>query len=252
MLQDTKQAYWTLRERARQIWPWFEARRARSAGQIVAIGGVKVRLHHSYSMRIVQVMVRGHYERAELNLLQKHLEADDRVLELGTGLGLLSAYCAKQVGEQQVLTFEANPQMLRRIEDTFALNAVSPRVENAVLGERAGSITFQISRHFWASSTVRHKSNSHSITVPVRSFSDTIQEFRPTFLIIDIEGGEAELFNHARMDGVQKVLIELHPGLIGEAETRHVQQQIVSQGFQIVDSDKSVVFFRRRVTARRV
>jgi Methyltransferase FkbM domain len=61
-----------------------------------------------------------------------------------------------------------------------------------------------------------------------------IEKIHPTVLIVDIEGGEVTVFDGVRLDGVEKVLIELHPHVIGLAGTQGVRDILRNAGFLAV------------------
>ena len=192
-------------------------------------------------------MLTGRYERPERRILDYALKAGDRVLELGTGIGYLSAVCARKLGNDKVVTFEANPMLRPLIEETYAINGVSPRVEFCMLGERDGQASFNISAEFWASSTISRQGRERKITVPVKALNDTIAKFSPNFLIIDIEGGEVDLIRFIRLDGVTKVCIELHPWVLGIESVQRIRNFFGQQGFRedLSVSDEEHILYQR-------
>ena len=187
------------------------------------LDGIRVRLSPKMGRAAVAYMLQGRYEGPERRILECALKPGDRVLELGTGIGYLSAICARKLGNGNVLSFEANPMLQPLVEQTYALDGVSPRVEFCLLGDSNGRALFNVSAEFWASSTMRRKGRIRQITVPMKAFNDVITSYKPTFLIIDIEGGEADLIRFARLDNVEKVCIELHPSVIGADQERRVR-----------------------------
>src|SRR5690606_23487373 len=99
------------------------------------------------------------------------LQAGDIVLELGTGLGFISSLCAKRIGGDNVHSFEANPALRRAILKNYRLNALSPRLEIALLGEKSGAITFYVMKNFWSSSAIRRHPGARPIQVPMKCFN---------------------------------------------------------------------------------
>jgi FkbM family methyltransferase len=219
-----------LGERARLAW-W------RSTRPHVDLGGVRLRVGGHLSRRIQGALYRGRYEAPELACLQRALRPSDVVLELGTGLGLLAAYCARRVGSERVFTFEANPGLRPLIEETFRLNGVAPTLETVMLGPACGRRAFYVDQDFWRSSTVRGTRPVQEVDVPVRSFNEELARTRPSVLIIDIEGGEAELIEHMRLEGVRTVIIELHPRFIGLERTEAVKAFFAGAGFSTAASE---------------
>lgn len=175
----------------------------------------------------------GEYESKEIDIVSRRLSADDVVLEVGTGLGYLSAYCAKRIGSDRVHTFEANPALIPMIQATYERNGISPGVHNVILARGSGTKTFYVDAEFWASSTMSRGKESTAIEVPQRDLNAEIERIRPTFMIVDIEGGEADFFAYARLDGVRKICIETHADLIGNDGVTAVFEHIFRQGFAL-------------------
>jgi hypothetical protein len=88
-------------------------------------------------------------------------------------------------------------------------------------------------KNFWSSSTIKSHAKAKAIEVPVKRFNDELERLQPSFLIIDIEGGEQDFIRYARLDGVNKVCIELHPFFIDPTAVAEVD-----------------AFFETRVSAR--
>jgi hypothetical protein len=164
-------------------------------------------------LRLAIEILAGRYELQERDLLSRCLADGDVVLELGTGIGLMATLCARRLGSDRVFTFEANPEMIAVAE---------------------GAVTFFVEEHFWSSSTIKRTATARTISVPVRPLAEAIREIRPTILIVDIEGGEATLFDGVALDGVQKIMIELHPHVIGAAQTERIRGLLRGAGFAAV------------------
>jgi FkbM family methyltransferase len=199
----------------------------------IELAGIVIPLGDHLTPAIREELETQEYEQAELAALRAVLTSDDIVMEIGTGLGFLSAWCARVVGSNRVFTFEANPALERPIRRLYELNHVSPHLEICVLAESAGSAVLYPQREFWGSSLVPGKGTSAGISVPARPFEEARVATQPTLLIVDIEGGELELMGHARFDGVNHVLIELHPDVIGEEGCETVVVALVEAGFAI-------------------
>ena len=217
-------------DRARMAW-W------RGTRSVVELGSVRLRIGSHLSPAILRAIYRGYYEAPELACLQRALTPSDVVLELGTGLGFLAAFCARRVGSDRVFTFEANPGLRPLIEETFRLNGVAPRLESVMLGPARGRHAFYVERDFWISSTRRGPRPVEVLDVPVWALNEELERRHPTVLIIDIEGGEVELIEYMRLDGVRSVIIELHPRVIGVEGTEAVKAFFAAAGFGTAASE---------------
>lgn len=188
------------------------------------------------------------YERAELGIIGRTLAPDDIVLEIGAGLGLISAYCAKRLGDGgQVHCFEANPAMAPAIRRTHELNGVQPHLVIGCVSTHDGSQDFFVEESFYSSSTRQRSAQATKVTVPSHSLQRLLGEIRPTYLVIDAEGAEADLLPGVDLAVVRKISIELHPHIIGNEACTTVIGGLIAQGFQLdIDlSDGRVAYFCR-------
>jgi FkbM family methyltransferase len=198
----------------------------------VSIEGIKIRVGRHMSRRVEHAIANGGYERDELRLIGMVLTPRDVVLELGAGLGLVSAYCAKRLGSSQVFAFEANPDLEPCIRETYALNGVEPTLEMCAVRATAGRVTLYRTRHFYSSSIIRRSPSAIPIEVPGKALSYVVERIRPTLLIVDVEGAEGELFDRARLPGVSTIVLELHHRIIGEEKSREVRRALTDLGFR--------------------
>ncbi len=208
--------------------------RLKTSPKNVNIRGVKVPiLKEKLSPTVLEFIYMGDYEKQELKLVKGVLDKNDIVMELGTGLGLLSSYCAQKIGSERVFTYEANPGLEAYIRQTYQLNNVAPNLTICLLGERPGEQTFYVNESFFSSSTVRRNANDKPIQVPVKSFNEEIYKINPTFLILDIEGGEYELLKFADFHTIKKIVIEVHPHAIGQEKVDFVMSKLKNAGFYV-------------------
>lgn len=201
--------------------------------------------HPLVSPSIGQKIYLGDYESKEIEIIAKRLTTEDTVFEVGAGLGFLSAFCAKRVGSERVHTYEANPDLIPVIRETHARNGVFPTVTHAILGAANGKRDFRIDDNFWASSA--HRSEGRSIVVPQIEVNAELERVRPSFLIVDIEGGEAEFFDIVDLSSVTKLCVETHPDILGDKALSQMFANILGQGLAIDFAliRKNVFFFHR-------
>jgi FkbM family methyltransferase len=201
--------------------------------------------HALVSPGIAREIYFGDYEAKEIEIISKRLAADDVVFEVGAGLGYLSAYCARRTGSDKVFTYEANPELIPLIRETHARNGVAPTVTNALLARGEGEREFHIEDDFWASSA--HRGGGRAITVKQLDLDRELGRIRPSFMIVDIEGGEAEFFAGADLSTVRKICVETHPDVLGDRVLSEMFAGLVAKGFALDFSliRKNVFFFHR-------
>lgn len=175
----------------------------------------------------------GRYERKEARLLRSNLRNDDRVLELGAGLGFISTLAAKLSPNGSVCCVEANPYLIGQIQRTHKLNHVKVDIMNAVVSsEPAPARTFYLREQFWDSSLSKEPNNYvEQIEVSNRTFADLAAKFRPTVIVADIEGGEIELLQSELPEGVRAFLVEVHPKMIGADNVQKMLKYFTECGF---------------------
>lgn len=195
----------------------------------------------------------GEYEAKEVDIVEKRLEANDVVMEVGAGIGYLSALCAKRIGSDRVHAYEANPAMMEVIAETHRKNEVSPRVVNAMMGRGSGVCTLFVEEEFWASSTVTGSAASRKVDVPQIDLNEEFDKIRPSFLIIDIEGGEIDFFKYATLDGLRKICIETHPGMTSNEEINAMLTGLIAKSF-LIDFTllrKNVFYLYRNINSQK-
>jgi len=183
----------------------------------------------------------GRYEKGEVSALDDFLRPGDRVLDLGAGLGLLSAKAAGIVGGGAVTAVEANPALIPMIRETWRLNGVSgATLLNGIVAPEAGDPAgFYIRRDFWASS-VEPDSRPFERVVKIARYGigDLIRSARPTVILCDIEGAELDLFEQADLSDVRALVVETHPKVYGEDATREFCRALDSRGLRLLPIDK--------------
>jgi FkbM family methyltransferase len=190
--------------------------------------------HPAISPAIRKEIFFGDYEAKESEIVARRLADDDVVMEVGAGIGYLSAFCAKRVGGDRVFAYEANPALMEVIALTHRTNGVAPTVKNVLLAEGEGSREFHVAEEFWASSAIAAAAaGGRTIRVPQADLKAEIAAVRPTFLIVDIEGGEIELFAIADLSGVRKICVETHPGVLSDTEISGLLARLIGQGFAL-------------------
>jgi FkbM family methyltransferase len=201
--------------------------------RIIEIAGIKLAIDDDLDERVRVAMESGNYEAQELRALAAILRPSDIVLELGTGIGFLSAYCATRIGSDRVFSFEANPDLKGRIHATYELNGVCPRSEICLLTDREGEQDFYTHHAFWSSSTIADHGAKRVVRVKTRPLNDEIRRINPTILIMDIEGGEYDLVQFMDLHNVSRVVAEIHERKLGREKADWIVGRFHEAGFCI-------------------
>ena len=202
------------------------------------------------TQRLRRALRFNNYEKKEAEALKGMLRPEDVVLELGGGIGFMSAIAAK-AGARAVHVYEANPDAVAYAREVHALNEIDNiTITNAIVGPKKGSATFYQRENMLTSSMEADPIRVDSPVVAtheieVLNINTVWKTVKPTVLVCDIEGAEADLFDKAQMAGLRLAVIELHPQWIGEAGVRAVFDAMMRAGltyFPKASSAKVVTF----------
>jgi FkbM family methyltransferase len=192
------------------------------------------------------IICTGRYESQERQLAKQALTRNDIVLELGGAIGFIGLYCRKVIGVKHVTSVEANPHTLQLLRRNYALNGLTPSVIHAAAAAENGELDLNIGGEFWENTLTG--TSSDTVRVPALSLASLIKQMpeTPTALICDIEGAEQYLDFTQLPARVTTIIMELHPGMIGEKQTAMVRQQLESLGFVLEQSSENTVLLTRR------
>lgn len=159
------------------------------------------------------------YEEPERLLVRRMLQRGDRVLEVGGGIGLVSLTCARICGAGNVLTYEANPAMESVIRHNFSLNGLEPTLRNKLVTRDGRDLTFYLNDNIMSSSCFDRNMGTPK-TMPSDALDAVLAEWKPTALVMDVEGAEVEMLTASQLPGIRKVILEIHPHIVGEEPTQ--------------------------------
>lgn len=216
----------------------------------LVLNGIQLSTGSYLSSTLRDAIESGIYEALEAGRLPHIIAADERILEIGGGLGYISTLAAKIATQGTVTVVEADPRLIEVIAQNHVLNNVRCDVRHGVLTSNGSEKTtkFYIREDFWASSiSASDQPYSQCVDVPVLNLESVLEEIKPTMLIVDIEGGERDFFSSSTFPGVKKILVELHPQLIGNEGVREIFQTLSAKGFyyDCYNSLYSVIHFLR-------
>ncbi|MEX0340365.1 MAG: FkbM family methyltransferase [Arenibacterium sp.] len=179
------------------------------------------------SPRLRHLLREGNYELPECEAMFRLVRRDDVVLELGTGIGYMSALISVNKPVRAIHTYEANPELIDYIAKLHAVNDVTNvTVHNKLLGPKAsGPVDFFVRKQILSSSLSREQ-GPETITrvakIEVEDINYVLERIKPTVLICDIEGAESTLLPAANFKTLRGAVIETHPQWIGASGVRAV------------------------------
>ena len=177
------------------------------------LNGVKLALPAGLATpAILEKLSDGTYEGDEARSADRCVRPGFRVLELGAGIGYVTTLCAQRAGPENVLSVEANPDLLPVIEANLARNGMQgvSLMHGAVTGpvEEGATAEFAVSEGYTGSSL---DGKGRGVTVPLISVHDLIRAHKPHVVLMDVEGAEADMFNRLWKCPLRFCVMELHP-----------------------------------------
>ena len=88
--------------------------------------------HPAIAPGIARQIYFGEYESKEVDIVANKLEANDIVVDVGSGIRSLSAFCAKRIDSERINTYEVNPALMPLIHAVHQRNNISPTVHNVM------------------------------------------------------------------------------------------------------------------------
>ena len=186
----------------------------------------------------------GRYEARAIRAGLACIPQGARLLELGTGAGIVGAVLARHLAPSAVLSVEANPGLIDSLRELHAHNGLSEviSVRNAVVlsaPDAPASVDFFLRGNFLGSSLTPLKiEKATPITVPVLRYADLAAEFPHDAIMMDIKGGELDFLRHADLSAVKVVVGGFHREIYGRPGMQECRRLLRAQGFEM-DEEQS-------------
>jgi FkbM family methyltransferase len=191
------------------------------------------------------------YENEERALVGEVLRPDDRVLELGGCIGVVSCIVNRRLTrpDSRHVVVEANPYLIPYLYRNRELNGCSFLIEHCAIG--AGSeLTFYLDQEIVQGSAQR--STGRPVRVPARGVDDLAQKHGPfNVLIMDIQGGEIGVLDHPEVlaGPWRLVMVEWHPAITGSEAIEQSGEVLRAGGFTLTRRIEHVETWERPVRA---
>lgn len=195
-------------------------------------------------------LMKGTYECREIDMIDHYVSENDRVVELGVCIGATSMFLYDRVGKDNLVVFEADPRNLEMALHNFKLNDKHINCVNAILwsgGDRPETVSFGSNENPASSSLLERKGSEVSFDVETKDLETALQDHHATVLVLDIEGGEIDLFNKAGdLPGLRTIIMEAHERIVGKDVNEDMLERLKARGFQIAENrlNKYVVLTR--------
>jgi FkbM family methyltransferase len=192
------------------------------------------------------------YEYHERALIRRLVQPDDRVIELGACLGVVSCLTNQLLADKtKHVVVEANPLCIRTLYRNRELNHAGFLIEHCAVDTKP-DVTFYLHPRFIVGGSLQRPTNL-PVRLPAKSLRQLERERGPfSVLIIDIEGSEREVFEDSMdlLKNYRLVIVELHEWAIGAEGVERCRQILRDCGLELVERSDIVEAWRRKSTAR--
>lgn len=160
--------------------------------------GATVQLDDWVPFSFKRLLMRGQYEEAERQLIERYLDPSLPVVEFGGSLGVVSAYVGSRINADTPHTIvEANGTIAQTCQRNAnaSRHDVQSEVITAALAYGTDSVSFDVSENFHISKLASEPGSGN--LVPATSLEKVVSQTAPEgdySLIIDVEGAEFDLF----------------------------------------------------------
>lgn len=188
----------------------------------------------------------GAIEAEEVAIASRHLTGEDRIVEFGMGMGIAAALVNRACHPQAHHCYEANAGIIPYARNLFAGNGLDIQIHQAALGDGSDRPFFIVEDYILSSfDEPLGRTDYHKTIVPTIRIQDVIGTHRPTAIFCDIEGAELLFLDPVTLDGIAKVVVELHPDIYGHQRMADYMDDFRKAGFDLVETAGTTCFFRR-------
>ena len=180
---------------------------------------------------VATAIIKGTYEAPELTLVTKAVRPGDLVVEIGTGVGVVSLLCNRLAGEGNVKSYEANTSLEPIIRENFQLNGMTPKLVLKAVTLDGKPVEFYHNENIISSSVHDRGLPAQKRWIDSIAIDEAIAEHKANVIVMDIEGGEVDLLPNADLAGVRELIIELHPHIVGEDAIKTLIATLRDRGF---------------------
>lgn len=169
-----------------------------------------------------------------------NIKNDEILIDLGSSVGLFTAYALEQNPNIKSICVEMNPSFHKVCVDTFKensniipINAAIYKTSNEIIEMRSNKKDF-----YSLGSSIIGKNLEYTMKINTISLNDIINSYdinRISFLKVDIEGYEYELFKNLSdetISKIDKIFLEFHP-VDDNNERTILINRLMANGFKI-------------------
>ena len=211
--------------------------------EMAEVEGVKLEIA-DLNLEMKRVVLEGRYEAAELAICRDLISPGERILDIGAGIGCVGLFCLKRMKAASVISVEANPATAERLRRNYEINGFKAACIGAALAAEDGTAALHTNSDFWCDSLNPDRAGADRRTLTMRAltFSSILREVGTEFstLLADVEGAEEFLAWECLPACTSKVLLEIHPEVLGAPRAFDVVYRLMLQGFEVTHAKGQV------------
>ena len=196
--------------------------------------------------QLLYYMCCGDYEQSDIEIANEYVVPGDVVMEIGGGIGITGCALAK-ASKRKTIVVEANPLLWEHIKRNFSINnAEVELIEAAAVGDEHtdNTVSFNVSPNYWWSS-LAEATGSTAYEAAAIKLSTLIDDYKPSVLVIDIEGAEEFVVPNSINNCVKRIFIEIHTPSLGGRKSGIVVRKLERMGFRMLDIRSYTWIFER-------
>ncbi|HTE02440.1 MAG TPA: FkbM family methyltransferase [Mucilaginibacter sp.] len=190
------------------------------------------------------------YEKPEVTFVQKHLAADDDVIELGSSIGVMGSIVSRIQTSGRYISVEADPALINANNKNMTLNRKTDyTLLNKAIDYSNATVSFSVSDSSLSGKVSSDGLGKSTVTVGTITLDNicTAYDFGKYTLISDIEGAEITILlnDEPALKKCGKMIIELHDTVYGgkKYSIKDMTELIISNGFALADQERAVFVF---------
>ncbi len=202
-----------------------------------------------FSENMIYAILSGGYEIGPYRLIKSTLSINDRLVDIGSGIGFISILSAKIIGNNKVYSYEANPDLISIINKNYEINNLKPQIFNLLISSAKTNSEFFIHKDFIKSS-VQINNYLKKIIIKTITLNEIILLHNPTYLFLNIEGNEYNVIINENLTSINKLAI-----LYDFDKTNHdmfikIEDKLKNQNFKRKKIIKNRIYYYEKINAR--
>jgi FkbM family methyltransferase len=186
----------------------------------------------------------NNYELSEKYLIEKYIDKTDHILELGGCLGVISLISNNLlINKSNHVVFEIDELKFNYLKINKNKNNANFNIINGAISDNP-KMYYRPSYNFWGGEITASEVNAKRIKT--NNIKEIEYKFKIKFntLIMDIEGGEIEIFENQNLNHFEKIIFENH-FTNDKDQNAKIVKLLTTIGFKSIESKGKVEIWKK-------